>query len=122
MKSGMASSSIFSSMTSIAPLSPEFDASIEIGWFIAFALSEDGVFPREGEDVALIADFNAHRIALHLPFEAHIPDDVFPSREPRLASGQSQPAPNEDPRGDRNRRDEPLIEHAVHSAWPSQNI
>jgi hypothetical protein len=73
---------------------------------IAFAFGEDRVFQRKGADIAVIADCNSHRIALRLPFEALMPRDVLPFPcEPRLASGEGQPAANEHAHRDRNRRD-----------------
>ena len=124
MKSGMASSSIFSSISSAPPLSPEISMQpVEIRRFVAFALSEDGVFQRKGADIAVIADCNSHRIALRLPFEAHMAGDVFPSSgKPRLAAGHSQPAPIENAHRDRDRGDEPFPQHALHSARPLEHI
>src|SRR5215472_17818666 len=70
---------VFVEILGDAALSRNLDEPIEIGRFVALALGEDRVLPRKGEDMALIADCNSHRIALCLPFEAYMSGDVFPS-------------------------------------------
>ena len=89
MKSGMASSSMFSSISTVLPpLSPEISISLSKSPGLLPSLSAKMESGGEGHQMTLVADGDPYRVALGLPFEAFMPPDVFPfPREPRFATG-----------------------------------